>query len=96
MITFKKNLKLFNDIEIRYRCLKDDFNFNFNLFKSSLQRYNIPYIQNDKDVVKIETPNIILTIHLKEKRVDDNIIMKGDQGELIKYNIVSGNIIIGE
>ena len=95
MITFKKNLETFNKIANRYYFIKD--NLDIKTLKASLKRFNVTNIwKKDDDILIIETDNLIITILLDSKRVSENVIMKGSAGEIIKYNMVSGNINLGE
>lgn len=94
MITFKKNLETFNKIANRYYFIKD--NLDIKTLKASLKRFNIINMRNKEDTLIIETDSLIITILLDSKRVSEDVIMKGSSGEIIKYNMVSGNINLEE
>lgn len=90
MITFKKNLEIFNKIANRYYFIKD--NLNIKTLKASLKRFNVINMWNKENTLIVETDSLIITILLDSKRVSEDVIMKGSSGEIIKYNMVSGNI----
>lgn len=94
MITFKKNLETFNKIANRYYFIKD--NLDIKILKASLKRFNVINMWNKEDTLIVETDSLIITILLDSKRVSEDVIMKGSSGEIIKYNMVSGNINLEE
>lgn len=94
MITFKKNLETFNKIANRYYFIKD--NLDIKTLKASLKRFNVINMWNKENILIVETDSLIITILLDSKRVSEDVIMKGSSGEIIKYNMVSGNISLGE